>query len=34
MWPGRGLPVLLSSAALLMLGGLVLSAAGHGERAQ
>jgi len=27
LWPSRGLPVLLSSAALLMLGGLVLSAA-------
>ena len=27
LWPSRGLPVLLSSAALLMLGGLALSAA-------
>lgn len=36
LWPGRGLPVLLSGAALLMLGGLVLSAGGRsaaGDRA-
>jgi MFS family permease len=30
VWPSRGLPVLLSGAALLMLGGLVLSAALRG----
>jgi MFS family permease len=31
LWPGRGLPVLLSAAAALMLGGLALSGARRGR---
>jgi hypothetical protein len=33
LWPSRGLPVLLSGAALLMLGGLAVASA-RGSRRQ
>jgi MFS family permease len=32
LWPGRGLPVLVSLAAALMLGGLALGLARHRRR--